>query len=291
MLSTAARVIRRHRREHREGEGHDRQGERSGGLGQGGVVREVGHGGQPAQLHREEHDQQGGDEELGTRDQPQGADGDAPVVESAGVHRREEPEHQSERNRDGCGCAAEQQRAGQTDPDDVRDLAASGERFAEVAREEARQPLEVAHRRGTVEAEIAADRSNRLFGSALAEHRFGDIAGQDLGAREHQNRDHEQSQDSEDEPAHDELEHPPILRRPRAGAFGQGCARAALSTSRRPRGNPAPRSRSAIAAQRHREEAEHRLFPHPCFGTTRHRSRDVTPPARPPRTSVRPRLR
>ncbi len=82
----------------------------------------------------------------------------------------------------------------------VEDVALVGQRDAEVAAQGAEQPFQVADVGRPVEAQFMAEDGERFGRCALAQHRAGDVARQNLGGGEDQDTDGKQSEKTEDDP-------------------------------------------------------------------------------------------
>jgi hypothetical protein len=101
-----------------------------------------------------------------------------------------------------------------------------GQRGAEIAREDAADPGEVARERGPVEAELLAQSRERVLPGRGAEHDRGGIARQHLEHQEDRGRDRKQRQGERGEAGQNEAE--------QRGSMSGGVLMANLSSDRGP---------------------------------------------------------
>jgi hypothetical protein len=100
------------------------------------------------------------------------------------VERRHDAAHDAERDDEQEGEQRELGRVAEGGADDVRDRPALGVRLAEIALDEARDPVAVADEDVAVGPELLVQRRDGGRIGERAEDAAGDVAGQDLGAEE-----------------------------------------------------------------------------------------------------------
>ncbi len=104
----------------------------------------------------------------------------------------------------------------------VQDVAAVGERLAEIAMQRAKQPLEEAKISRLVEPEVEPHLGERLGRRGVLQNGGGEVARQDLRPDEDEHGGGEQREDAEAETVEDELQH---RRRPSRITTAKGVAR------------------------------------------------------------------
>ena len=75
---------------------------------------------------------------------------------------------------------------------DIGDRARAGERIAEIAVQDAAEPMDISHHRRVVEVQLLAQEGNRLRRRIAPQHARGDVARQHLDDRKNDDRDDEQ---------------------------------------------------------------------------------------------------
>jgi hypothetical protein len=177
--------------------------------------------GQPAEIAREQHDNDNRPEELRHRDEeilPERQHTVAHPADMSGrMHAEPEPDHSHEDDRD----AGEEGRPADR-VDQVRgDRPLHHERLAEVAAENAGKPAPVLDEDRIIEAKRILQRADLVHRGELAEDHVGDVAGQDLRDREDQHRHHPKDDHQVDQPLERVEEHdstsPHTLAVPRQG--------------------------------------------------------------------------
>ena len=120
-------------RHYRKGEGRHWDREH---IGEGHALADEGQGRQPTQLHGQDENQEGGDEEHRHRDEAECPHGDAAIEKAAGEHGGEQAEPDRQRHRDDGGEAGQLHRVADPIRNQLGDFDAGRERLPELTGEQ-----------------------------------------------------------------------------------------------------------------------------------------------------------
>ena len=126
------------------------------------------------------------------------------VDEAARVARRQQCDRDRERQRDDQRVEQQLEGGRQAVAEDRRHRLVAGQRVAEVAREDAAQPVEVADEERIVEVELVAELLQLLGRGVDAQQLLGGVARQQLDDREGQERHAPQDGDRRRQPVADQ---------------------------------------------------------------------------------------